>query len=85
MARNTPPPGLKGEQGARGARGQQGARGAQGPAGPPASRADILAVVEDQFAEVRKQLDIQLTRFAQLQLQLDQIHKLLKQVVKAPY
>ena len=85
MARNTPPPGLKGEQGARGARGQQGARGAQGPPGPPASRADILAVVEDQFTEVRKQLDIQLTRFAQLQVQLDQIHKLLKQVVKAPY
>ncbi len=49
------------------------------------NRADILAVVEDQFGEIRKQLDVQLTRFAQLQMQLDQIHKLLKQLVKEPY
>jgi hypothetical protein len=41
-------------------------------------------VVEDQFYEMRRQLDVQLTRFAQLQTQLDQIHKLLKQIVKAP-
>ena len=32
---------------------------------------DILAVVEDQFFEVRKRLDLQLTRTAELQQQLD--------------
>lgn len=37
--------------------------------------ADILAVVEDQFAEVRKRLDVQLTRTAELQRQLDAQHK----------
>jgi hypothetical protein len=52
--------------------------------GPAPTRADILAVVEDQFYEMRKQLDVQLTRFAQLQTQLDQIHRLLKDLVKEP-
>jgi hypothetical protein len=33
--------------------------------------ADILAVVEDQFYDVRKQLDLQLARTADLQQQLD--------------
>ena len=35
------------------------------------SRADILAVVEDQFYDVRKRLDIQLKRTAEIQQQLD--------------
>lgn len=96
MAANTSPRGPKGarggrgmagergERGQRGERGLKGERGERGPAGPAPSRADILAVVEDQFYEMRKQLDVQLTRFAQLQAQLDQIHKLLKQLVKEP-
>ena len=33
--------------------------------------ADILAVVEDQFYDLRKRLDLQLTRTAQVQQQLD--------------
>jgi hypothetical protein len=77
--------GPKGEQGARGRTGRRGAAGERGPAGPVPSRIDILAAVEDQFSEMRKQLDLQLMRFAQLQVQLDQIHKLLKQIVKEPY
>ena len=80
--------GARGEPGARGQRGatgQRGARGERGPAGPLPRREDILALVEDQFSEMRRALDIQLTRFAQLQLQLDQIHKLLKQLVKGPF
>ena len=48
-------------------------------------REDVLAVIEDQFFDMRKQLDTQLTRFAQLQAQLDQIHTLLKRIVKEPY
>ena len=47
-------------------------------------RADVLAMVEDQFYEIRKQLDLQLMRFAQLQTQLDQIHRLLKGLVNDP-
>ena len=88
MAARTGPRGPKGENGERGPAGQRGTkgeRGERGPAGPLPRREDILALVEDQFSEMRKALDIQLTRFAQLQVQLDQIHKLLKQLVKAPY
>lgn len=46
--------------------------------------AEVLALVEDQFAEIRKQLELQLKRFAQLQAQLDQIHNLVKQLVNEP-
>ena len=59
------------------------------------SRATILAVVEDQFYDVRKRLDLQLTRTADMQQQLDgqrreigdlrrtveEAHSLLKQLV----
>jgi hypothetical protein len=75
----------RGEHGARGERGlagRRGARGERGPAGPAPSRAEILAAVEEQLAEIRRQLDIQLTRFGQLQAQVDHIQTLLKQVVQ---
>ena len=39
------------------------------------ARADILAVVEDQFYEIRKRLDVQLVRTAELQAQIDAQHK----------
>ena len=67
--------GLKGQRGLRGRRGLQGATGESGPAGEPASRADILAAVSGQFAEINKRLETQLTRIAQLQRQLDAQHK----------
>jgi hypothetical protein len=35
------------------------------------ARADIIAVVEDQFYEIRKRLDVQLVRTAELQAQID--------------
>jgi hypothetical protein len=66
-------------------RGERGQTGERGPAGPPPRREDILALIDDQFSEIKQQLGIQLTRFAQLQVQLDQIHGLLRQVVKGPY
>lgn len=43
-------------------------------------RADILAVVDDQFNQIRKQLEIQLTRTAQLQQQIDTHFKCTKEV-----
>jgi hypothetical protein len=46
--------------------------------------AEVLALVEDQFYELRKQLDIQLKRFGELQAQLDQIHRLIKSIVSQP-
>ena len=39
------------------------------------ARADILAVVEDQFYDVRKRLDVQLERTSQLQAQIDAQHQ----------
>jgi hypothetical protein len=44
-------------------------------------RADVLAMVEDQFGELRKQLDLQLVRMSQIQQQLDQIHAAVKQLI----
>ncbi len=79
--------GAQGEQGTRGERGVQGERGPAGPPGPAGPRmrpAEVLALVDDQFMEIRKQLALQLTRTAQLQLQLDQIHGLVKQLVNQP-
>jgi hypothetical protein len=85
--------GIQGERGAIGKTGKIGApglTGARGPAGPPGPAgpkmrpAEVLALVEDQFGEIRKQLDLQLKRFAQLQAQLDQIHGLVKQLVNQP-
>ena len=49
--------GRTGKRGARGERGPAGTAGPQGPAGPAMARADILAVVEDQFYDVGKRLD----------------------------
>lgn len=76
--------GVRGERGQRGPTGHRGATGERGPIGPPPTRAQILAAVEEQFADIRKQLDIQLTRFGQLQAQLDHIEKLLKQLTGVP-
>lgn len=36
---------------------------------------EVLALVDDQFVEIRKQLEIQLHRTGQLQVQLDKIQK----------
>lgn len=67
--------GLTGTRGKRGARGARGAEGPVGPAGPKMKSEEVLALVDDQFFQIRKQLEIQLQRTGQLQAQLDQIHK----------
>lgn len=70
--------GVKGSAGARGRQGErgvQGVRGPVGPAGPKMKSAEVLALVDDQFTEIRKQLTIQLQRTGQLQAQLDRIQK----------
>lgn len=75
---------LVGKQTARGPRGARGHRGARGPAGRTPTRAQILAAVGDQLADIRRQLDIQLTRFGQLQMQVDHLQGLLKEAVDKP-
>lgn len=67
--------GARGTQGNRGATGERGVRGPAGPAGPKMKPAEVLALVEDQFVQIRKQFDVQLMRTAQLQVQLDKIQK----------
>ena len=37
-------------------------------------RADVLAVVEDQFYEIRQRLDVQLARIGELQAQIVEQH-----------
>jgi hypothetical protein len=73
--------GAPGSSGARGLTGKLGPIGPSGPAGPTATRADILAVVQDEFHELGKQLQIQLERTAQMQMQLDTIQALVKQLL----
>ncbi len=70
-----------GRTGPAGPRGQRGERGLTGPAGPRVSRADVLAMIEDQFTVIRKEMSAQLTRMGQIQVQLDQIYTMLKKLV----
>src|SRR5688572_25315432 len=50
-----------------GKRGAIGPPGPAGPAGPKMKSAEVLALVYDQFHEIRKQLNLQLQRTGQLQ------------------
>jgi hypothetical protein len=72
--------GAGGETGARGAQGRPDDRGLAGPPGI-VRPAEVLAVVDDQLDAIRKALEIQVHRMAQLQQQLDQIQGLVKQVL----
>jgi hypothetical protein len=71
-----------GKMGRRGATGARGRRGPTGPAGPKVQRAEILAVVDDQFVEVRKNFKTQLKHATKIQTQLDEIHGLLKKLIE---
>jgi hypothetical protein len=85
----------RGARGARGARGVNGARGAIGPAGPKMPRDEVLAIVDDQFSEMRKQFNLQVTRMSQVQhevvlqkdttelrRQLADVHDLVKSLIR---
>ena len=65
----------------RGPVGPRGKQGARGRRGATVHRADILAIVDDQFTAIRQELSLQLTRIAQIQSQLDHIHATLKKAV----
>ncbi len=72
----------RGSIGPRGAQGARGATGLTGPKGPRVNRADVLAMVDDQFLDIRKEMALQLTRMSQIQMQLDQIYTMLKKLMR---
>ena len=43
--------------------------------------ANVGAMIDDEMADLRRQLDAQLTRMGQIQHQLDQIHGIVKQIL----
>ena len=71
----------RGPRGHSGAIGPAGPTGPAGPEGPRVNRADVIAMVEDQFYEIRKEMSLQLQRMAQMQVQLDHIALMLKKLV----
>lgn len=82
------PRGVRGPTGKTGKSGRTGAVGPTGPAGPPGPtgpkmrRSEVIAMVEDQFVVIRRQLDTQLARTAQIQQQLDQIQAVVKRLAQ---
>jgi len=78
--------GPRGKRGKAGPRGLQGRRGKTGPAGKkgtrgltgPLYRNAAMEALEERFTDIYHQLDIQLQRIAQIQLQLDRISAKLK-------
>jgi hypothetical protein len=78
--------GPTGKTGIRGARGVTGARGTTGKTGPAGAmtrddRMDILAVVEGQIEDIYRELDVQMKRMAQLQLQVDEVRLRIRQLM----
>ena len=63
------PRGLQGRRGKTGIAGKMGTRGLTGPL----YRNHAIEALEERFTDVYHQLDIQLQRIAQIQLQLDRI------------
>ena len=58
----------------RGPRGKTGASGPAGPAGPPGqNHTNEIAVLSAQVAQLVKELQVQLTRIAQIQAQMDHL------------
>jgi hypothetical protein len=74
-----PKPSSRGERGRTGARGKAGPTG---PAGPPVKREEILAVVDDEFAQMRKHFKNQLHQTTKIRKQLDEIHGLLRKLIE---
>jgi hypothetical protein len=65
-------------RGRRGARGPRGAQGDRGDAGPPGLIDHRLDALPDEIAAVVKELRIQFQRFAQIQQQVDDLTRSVK-------
>ena len=76
-------PGPPGPAGPRGARGERGEKGERGPRSHPASAAPAsvltqLSEMEHTIEDIYKELDIQMTRMAQMQVQVDELRAKIK-------
>jgi hypothetical protein len=78
------PPGPSGHRGATGATGKsgiKGEKGAPGAAGRPGTakplprreQLEVLTIVQKQIDDIHRELDVQLRRMAQLQVQVDDV------------
>ena len=69
--------GVMGHTGHTGQRGPQGAVGQRGPTGSsgvlPSERRRLFASLHEQVDNIYKELDVQMKRMAQLQVQLDEV------------
>jgi hypothetical protein len=77
------PRGARGKTGAMGAAGATGPMGPAGPAGPvaPENHLNALAVIHDQVGHIHHELDVQMKRMAQLQMELDDARATLKRLM----
>jgi hypothetical protein len=73
----------RGRRGPAGPRGLKGARGATGKEGPTGKGNEVLEIVEKQIDDIHHELDVQMKRIAQLQLQLDELRDLVRRALPA--
>ena len=76
--------GKTGVRGATGATGPRGAVGAQGPVGytiATGKSRNALSVIHDRIEHIHRELDIQLKRMAQLQVEIDEVRHTVKRLM----
>ena len=77
--------GAAGKTGKTGARGPKGAMGARGNLGAAAAGGTVnreaLSRIHDQIQDIYHELDVQLRRMAQLQMQLDEVRAKVERLI----
>ena len=78
--------GAKGKDGRTGATGVEGRRGTVGKSGRGMAdiredRMEILGIVETQIEDIHRELDVQMKRMAELQMQLDDVRTKVRQLL----
>lgn len=81
------PRGPRGPVGPMGLQGPVGERGRRGEAGLPALSTGVapalaFVAVEEQIDAIKRELDVQLRRMAQIQQQLDQLRAIVRQLAE---
>jgi hypothetical protein len=76
------PAGKKGKTGARGPKGAMGARENLGaPSAGGAMNREALSRIHEQIQDIYQELDVQLRRMAQLQMQLDEVRAKVERLI----
>jgi hypothetical protein len=73
--------GERGLTGATGARGKIGARGLIGKAAPPV-RKKLIEEVNDNIEDIYRELNVQMTRMAQIQQQVDELRDKIRKLAE---